>query len=65
MRGKRFLVGTAVAAGLALFGGAALAQQGEQAPSRQAPEAQEQRSPGNPGWDCPEDGGRGQQETQV
>lgn len=66
MRARRFLVGTAAVAGLALFGGAAIAQQDGQAPAQQAPGAQqEQQGPGGSGYDCPQKGGQGQQETEV
>ena len=67
MRARRFLVGAAAVAGLALFGGAAIAQQDGQAPAQQAPGAQQQQQgpPGGSGYDCPEKGGQGQQETEV
>lgn len=65
MRARRFLVGIAVVAGLALFGGAAIAQQEGQGPGQQAPGTQQQQGPGNSGYDCPEKGGQGQQETEV
>ena len=64
MRARRFLVGTAAVAGLALFGGAAIAQQDGQTPAQQAPGAQQQ-GPGGSGYDCPQKGGQGQQETEV
>ncbi len=59
MRARRFLVGTAAVAGLALFGGAAIAQQDGQAP------AQQQQGPGGSGYECPEKDGQNQQETEV
>ena len=65
MRARKFLIGTAAVAVLALFGGAAIAQQDGQSLAQQAPSAQDQQGLGGSERDCPWKDGQGQQKTEV